>query len=314
MSVLVSILLFIVGVGLIFGFLVLWRAEQDRHDREVVVLQRLRRLRTDQRLLDWPEGEGRFLELLPNWIPDFVRVRVARADINPSPNLVVVVAGFLGSFLILLSFIVNIMVELIIIAALVAVIWITIEMIAARRLAEFRETLPGYFDRVRQLLLIGNTLQQALGRAMAAAPDQSKRYLEPMVRRIDHGATVAEAAGWLANRIDVPELHMFHTAIDTNLRYGGRITDILGNLISMLKDQDRVRRELAAATSETRGSAAVLTALPFVIGTGFAIINPSYISFFFIDPTGHMLFGVAVGLVLAGALILRRMMRQGGVM
>ncbi len=314
MSVLTSILLFIVGIGMIAGFLILWRAEQERQERELLVFQRLRRLRTDQRLLDWSGEEAGILDLLPNWIPDFVRVRVARADINPSPSTVMVAAGFVGSLLFLLVFVAGFIFALICLLSILAIMWLVLELIAARRLAEFRETLPGYFDRVRQLLLIGNTLQQALGRAMNVASDPSKRYLDPMVRRIDHGATVAEAVGWLAVRIDVPELHMFHTAIDTNLRYGGRITDILGNLIGLLKDQDRVRRELAATTSETRGSATVLTALPFVISIGFAIINPGYISFFFTEPAGHMLFGVAVGLVLIGAVLLRRMMRQGGVM
>lgn len=314
MTILSSILLFFTGFGLIGLLYWMWRLEQERHALDLHVAQRLRRLRTDQKLLDWSGDEGGPFDFLPHWLPDFVKIRIARADIQIAPGAMVAAAGFGGSLIILLAFVVGIIFALVCLVTILAVLMIILELLAARRLAEFRETLPGYFERVRQLLLIGNTLQQALGRAMGAASEPSKRYLDPMVRRVDHGATVAEAVGWLAVRIDVPELHMFHTAIDTNLRYGGRITDILGNLIGLLKDQDRVRRELSAATSETRGSATVLTALPFVIGGGFAIINPAYISFFFVESTGHLLFGIAAGLVVFGSFILRRMMRQGGVM
>lgn len=300
------------GLSLIFWLVMLWRAERTKQLRTELIMQRLRRLRSDQQSLDWADEENASLAVLPEWTPNFIKVRIARADVRPSAGLVLSVVILLAAFVLLIGLTLGPVFALASFGLIIGLIFLALELIANRRLGDFREGLPGYFDRVRQLLLVGNTLQQGLGKALGNANEQTRRYLEPMVRRIDHGATVAESVGWLAQRIDVPEVHMFHAAIETNIRYGGRVTDILGNLIAMLKDQDRARRELGAATSETRGSANVLTGLPLVIALGFSVINPSYISFFIQHPTGHMLLGISTALILTGAYVLRRMMKQGG--
>ena len=78
-----------------------------------------------------------------------------------------------------------------------------------------------------------------------------------MIRRIDNGAPIPDAVTWLAARLEVPELHMLATAIETNFRYGGRMSVVLANLVQILRDRARVGRELKAATAEIRFSAIV---------------------------------------------------------
>ena len=117
----------------------------------------------------------------------------------------------------------------------------------------------------RKMLATGNSVQQALTRRdRENANPHMQRYLEPMIRRMQNGAAVGDSSTWLAERLDVLELHMFATAIQTNIRYGGRLSAaVLANLITVLRDR-RARRpaELKAATSETRMSALILGALP----------------------------------------------------
>jgi len=312
MQMIIFLIMMTLGLSLIGWLIVYWRSGQARAARAARVSQRLRRLRHDQRKVDWTQEDNEEVTALPSWTPNFIRVRIARADLAISSGAILMGAVFVGALLLTIALFVSLTFSIVSLALIVGLLFGVLELIAARRLNEFREGLPNYFERVRQLLLVGNTLHQSLGRAIASTNENSRRYLEPMARRIEHGATVADSVGWLAERIDLPELHMFHTAIDTNMRYGGRIADILGNLIRMLKDQDRVRRELQATTSETRGSASVLTGLPLVISLGFALINPQYISFFITEPSGHNMLMISASLIISGAMVLRRMMKQGG--
>jgi tight adherence protein B len=80
-------------------------------------------------------------------------------------------------------------------------------------------------------------------------------------------------------------------------------------LTQILRDRARVERELHSATAETRMSALVLGALPVVVAAFIGATNPAYIAFFLDAPQGHKLIGIALGMEVAGVLVMRRIMR-----
>ncbi len=133
--------------------------------------------------------------------------------------------------------------------------------------------------------------------------------MAPLLRRVQYGAPPGDSVAWLAERLDVIELHMLAAAIQTNARFGGRISTVLANLTQILRDRARVERELHSATAETRMSALVLGALPVVVAAFIGVTNPSYIAFFLDVPQGHKMIAIALGMEVAGVLIMRRIMR-----
>jgi tight adherence protein B len=187
--------------------------------------------------------------------------------------------------------------------------WIGFQIVTQRRLAAFVEGLPLYLDATRQLIMVGHSLQQAMVTAGEGCGPGVARHIGPVIRRIQYGATPGDAIVWLAERIDVVELHMLAAAVKTNTRHGGRISTVLANLTQILRDRARVGRELTSATAETRMSGIVLGALPVVVALFIAFSNPSYIRFFIDVPEGHTLLAVAVGMEIVGVLIMRRIMR-----
>ena len=50
--------------------------------------------------------------------------------------------------------------------------------------------------------------------------------------------------------------------------------------------------------------------MPLLIVGGLLIIQPSYLTPLFTEPRGHMILGIAGGLLLMGALTMRQMMRS----
>jgi tight adherence protein B len=196
--------------------------------------------------------------------------------------------------------------------ALVVVLGVALgvfRMVAARRLASFVDGLPLYLDATRQLVMVGNSLQQAMVKAGEGCSPGVARHLAPLLRRVQYGAPSGDSVAWLAERLDIIELHMLAAAIQTNARFGGRISTVLANLTQILRDRARVQRELHSATAETRMSALVLGALPVVVAAFIGATNPSYITFFIDVPQGHKLIAIALGMEVAGVLIMRRIMR-----
>lgn len=186
---------------------------------------------------------------------------------------------------------------------------IALHVLANRRIAALREGMPFFIDGIRQVLMAGGSLQQALLRASASTAPALRRFLAPMIRRIDNGAAPGDSLVWLAERLDLAELHMFAAAVQASMRYGGRLSAVLANLATTLRERSRIERELRAATAETRVSAMLIGGLPAIAGLAMGLLNPHYADFFLGNPTGHRLLAIALGLQLAGVLAMRRLMR-----
>jgi tight adherence protein B len=180
---------------------------------------------------------------------------------------------------------------------------------ARKRVEALAEAMPLYLDTVRQLQAVGNSLSQALERALADAPDALKSYFAPAARRLALGAPVGETMQQMADRLQVPEVSMLAAAIRTNLRYGGSIASAFHNLAHILRERVRIRRELVAATSEAKVSSRVLIAMPLLAMALLVLMNPAYIEFFVSDERGKTLSLAAAGLEGSGILIIRRMLR-----
>ena len=180
---------------------------------------------------------------------------------------------------------------------------------AQRRVEALIEALPYYIDAVRQMQAVGNSLAQALDRALADAPAVVRSYIAPVARRMELGAPVADAMQMLAERLRVPEISMLAAAIRTNMRYGGSISAVLMNLANILRERIRIRRELKAAISEAKISGRVLIVMPLVAMGALVAMNPDYVAFFLRDPRGHRLAVIAIVLQGMGMLVMRRVMR-----
>ncbi|WP_395677151.1 type II secretion system F family protein [Inquilinus sp.] len=259
-----------------------------------------------------PAADGDAAAVMPTGAPTGPRLFQlwqARADVSLPLHLVgigVVAVAALGAGL---AWLVDPVVGLVVAVVLLLVAVFALWQLATRRLNAFIEVLPFFLDAVRQLLIAGNSMQQALFKAADNASPAMLRYLQPMIRRVNNGAAIPDSLRWLATRLDVPELYMLATAVETNFRYGGRMSVVLANLIQILRDRARVGRELKAATAEIRFGAIVLGCMPFAAAAIMAVLQPNYLMFFVETEPGIRLAVIAISLQVVGLLVMRRIMR-----
>jgi len=178
----------------------------------------------------------------------------------------------------------------------------------SKRTRAFADRLPVFLERVRRLVMIGNTLPQAFVEAVSTADPVIKSQIDPFVRRIRYGASFSDSIEMLAQQSDVAELHLLSAYVKTNAKFGGRVAQTLSTLIDQLSNKRRLEREIRAATAETRASAAILCGLMIFMMLIMSVMNPQYVAFFFGSDQGRLiLIGIAIW-PLIGIAVMRRIL------
>lgn len=250
---------------------------------------------------DWPD--------VTTLLPQIVKNRLYQAGIEISKDRFLSICIFALCIVTAAAFAFGIMVALL---ALISVFLITAAIVdyrARKRMDALSDAMLGYFDRVRQLLVVGNSLSVALARATQSSPPIVIEFFQPAIRRIANGAGVAESVNQLARELDLYELRLFGVAIETNLRFGGSLTAILANLIENIRRRAAVMREVRVTTSQIRASAWVLGILPMFVATIVMMQSPEYMRWFIDEPAGRqMLIYCAISQVI-GAFMMRKVIR-----
>lgn len=281
-----------------------WRAEQQR---EAALTGRLDALKAN--VFDFEQNTPDPIEAWVAGLPPAMRTWLAAADLRLRREIVLGYLALSVVLIILAARFVNPVLALIAVPVLLGAPVLAIWQLALYRTTKFAESLPYFLDSLRQLLVVGNSFQQAFLRSVETGNPAVRRYLNLAVRRIRNGAPPADALNSAAERVASVELHMLASAVRVNLRFGGAIGPILADLSNLLRTRARVARELRAATAEVRLSGVVLSSLPIVAMVLLGFLKYDYVSFLWTEHTGRILLGIAVVIEIVGVLIMRRLMR-----
>jgi tight adherence protein B len=176
----------------------------------------------------------------------------------------------------------------------------------ARRDRALRSELPAFLESVRQHMLVGASVPQALQRAIASGGRTVASVFGPLERRVRHGAGLVETLDWAARRHGGQELASLAAAVAASVTYGGTLSDTLLNLSGQIRARLRVAEELRAASSEVRASALVLALLPVMVGAWLFATVPGYLDYFRDTEEGQRVLVVILVLYVLGLLLLRR--------
>lgn len=179
-----------------------------------------------------------------------------------------------------------------------------------RRLQRMIEQLPQMLDHTVRSLKSGRTLADAVLGAIDAAEDPLKNAMGRVQRNVQLGISLPDAAADLAELYEKDELRLFALGLKVNHRYGGNASELLENLIKMIREREQAARQLRAMTGETRVTAWVLGCLPISLAGYFLATNPHYLLAMWHDPSGQIMLASAFGLQVIGSLALWHMLRS----
>jgi tight adherence protein B len=152
-----------------------------------------------------------------------------------------------------------------------------------RRTNQFNAKFPDGIELLVRGLRSGLPVTETLGLVAQEVPGPVGQEFKAIVDRIKVGKTMEEALQETADRLGTPEFQFFTITLAIQRETGGNLAETLSNLADVLRKRSQMKLKIRAMSSESKASAYIVGALPFIVFIMIWWINPKYIGAFFTD-------------------------------
>jgi tight adherence protein B len=152
-----------------------------------------------------------------------------------------------------------------------------------RRVAKFTSSFPDAIELMVRGLRSGLPITETLGIVAAEVPGPVGVEFRTVSDKMKIGRTMEAGLQETADRLGTPEFQFFVITLAIQRETGGNLAETLSNLADVLRKRAQMKLKIRAMSSESKASAYIIGALPFVVFTLVWMINPTYMQGFFID-------------------------------
>ena len=184
---------------------------------------------------------------------------------------------------------------------------IYVGMTIKRRVAKFTKNFPDAIELLVRGLRSGLPISETLGVVASEIPGPVGVEFRQVSDKMKIGRTMDTALQETADRIGTPEFQFFVITLQIQRETGGNLAETLSNLADVLRKRQQMKLKINAMSSESKASAYIIGALPFIVFFLIYQINYTYMSQFFTDP--RLMWVGAGGMVWMGigAFVMRQM-------
>jgi len=152
-----------------------------------------------------------------------------------------------------------------------------------KRTDDFNTKFPDAIELLVRGLRSGLPVTETLSVVATELPGPVGQEFKGIVERIKIGRTMDDALQETADRLGIPEFNFFCITLAIQRETGGNLAETLGNLSEVLRKRSQMKLKIRAMSSESKASAYIVGALPFIVFGMIWWINPGYLSGFFVD-------------------------------
>jgi tight adherence protein B len=176
-----------------------------------------------------------------------------------------------------------------------------------QRIAKFERQLPEALELVSRALKAGHALSVGLKLVGEEAADPVGTEFRRVFDEVSMGVALPQALKNMTERLNCVDLRFFVTSVLVQRETGGNLAEIIDSLAGLIRKRFELQLKVAALSAEGRFSALILFALPLVVGAAIYKMNPEYMSTLFTDAMGQNMVMGGSFLMVAGAIIMKRM-------
>jgi tight adherence protein B len=176
-----------------------------------------------------------------------------------------------------------------------------------RRVTKFTARFPDAIELMVRGLRSGLPISETISIVAAEIAGPVAVEFQAVSDKMKIGRTMETALQEAADRLGTPEFQFFVITLAIQRETGGNLAETLSNLADVLRKRAQMKLKIRAMSSESKASAYIIGALPFIVFGLIFYINPSYMGDFFVDE--RLIIAGLGGLVWMsiGALIMRKM-------
>jgi len=176
-----------------------------------------------------------------------------------------------------------------------------------RRVAQFNAKFPDAIELLVRGLRSGLPISETLGVVASEVPGPVGVEFRSVADKMKIGRTMDAALQETADRLGTPEFQFFTITLQIQRETGGNLAETLSNLADVLRKRAQMKLKIKAMSSESKASAYIIGALPFIVFGLISYINYEYMGKFFTDERLMIAGGGGLIWMAIGALIMRKM-------
>jgi tight adherence protein B len=175
------------------------------------------------------------------------------------------------------------------------------------RAEKFKKQMPDGLDLVARALKAGHAFTSGIKLAAEEFEDPLGSELSEMLDEINFGVSVPEALKNLTTRLECEEIKYFAMGVILQRETGGNLAELIQTLANLIREKFKFEGKVRVLSAEGKLSAIILIALPFLVVGFFWVSNPEYLAPLISEPFGRVLLLLASALMIAGILVMKRM-------
>ena len=187
--------------------------------------------------------------------------------------------------------------------------YLYVKYITWRRLRRFLEQMPDGLDMISQSLQAGLGLTQAMVFVSKEMPDPLGTEFSVFIEEVNLGLPIADALKKFEERMALPEVRLFNTALLVQREVGGSLAELLNKLSDIIRDRFRIERLIKSLTGQNRMSAWVVCSIPPFLAVFMFIREQATMNDMLSDPIGRTMLAAALGLEILGIVVFRKLIK-----
>lgn len=167
--------------------------------------------------------------------------------------------------------------------------------------------LPNALEVITRSLEAGHPVPTAVALVGREMPDPIGSEFGMAADEIAYGATLEQAVARIADRCRHPDVDLFAANIRLQERSGGNLTGLLKTLARTVRERQKMRMKVKAASAEGNASAIILTAAPFGVFIFLWVASPHFYGDVINERPIQIGLGILLGWMGIGNIIMRKM-------
>lgn len=182
-------------------------------------------------------------------------------------------------------------------------------LLRSRRKKKFNLQLVDALGTMSNALRAGFSISQAFESVVENGEKPISQEFTVLLQQMRVGMSFDEALKSMERRVASEDLTLVCTSIDIARRTGGNLTEIFDRISETIRGRMKIERRVETLTAQGRFQGLIVSLMPLALGAILTVMKPGLMIPFFTSFAGMACVAAATGLVIAGWLLIRKIVR-----
>lgn len=184
-----------------------------------------------------------------------------------------------------------------------------IDAMIARRIKQYSGQMVDGLTLLSNGIRAGLSVPQAIGMVVREMPKPISEEFNMILQQNRIGVTLEECFENLAKRVPTEDNDMFVASINILRETGGNLAETFDTIVSVIRERVRLQQKIDTYTAQGMFQGMTIFSMPFAIGGICAMSDPEAVKPLFTTPLGIIMTIVALGLDIAGGIVILKIVK-----